>query len=434
VALALGIVWAFAVEPLNAPDEPAHIQAILQVRNYGILPEVHYDFSRVKTGQVVNTPVDQDVVTYTRSHGLTVQSYLDPNESTQPPLYYLLLGTLTRPLPPDPPVILYTGRLVNALLGALLVFVCYAAVRELAPDAPIWALAVAGAIALLPQFSFNRASVSNDTLVNLLAMTAFYLWIRSLKDPKFDRWMLASGTVVALALLTRLNAVALLPGLAMVFLFRVFQEQGSHLARLKRAGIMAAALTVTILGLFGWWLVRNMFVYGSLTGLDSSAIQYARANYTWLDLSNPTIRTNFIVSSWDSFWGIFGWMHIHLRPTFYQYTYYLILAAVGASLLAAIVFAVRRIRGRSSLPAYAWQAVLAMAAVTAALLVGYVQFSATFAYQPQGRYLFMALLPIFLLFTGGTYFLLPGRLMKVLAFAAFALWLAIMNVAGLLIA
>src|SRR4051794_34540781 len=45
ISFGLGLVWAAAVGPLGAPDEPAHLQAVMQVRKLHILPEVHYVFA-----------------------------------------------------------------------------------------------------------------------------------------------------------------------------------------------------------------------------------------------------------------------------------------------------------------------------------------------------------------------------------------------------
>src|SRR5947209_6640627 len=54
----LGLLWVAAIPPLGAPDEPAHLQAVMQVRKQHILPEVHYDFSADPQGQIVGTPAD----------------------------------------------------------------------------------------------------------------------------------------------------------------------------------------------------------------------------------------------------------------------------------------------------------------------------------------------------------------------------------------
>jgi hypothetical protein len=41
----IGLVWIVVIQPLDAPDEPGHLQAIMQVRKQHIIPEVHYPVS-----------------------------------------------------------------------------------------------------------------------------------------------------------------------------------------------------------------------------------------------------------------------------------------------------------------------------------------------------------------------------------------------------
>src|SRR6478736_663308 len=59
VALAslwLGIMWVGAVPPMNAPDEPAYLQAVMETRNKRMLPEIHFDFSKNASGHLVGDP------------------------------------------------------------------------------------------------------------------------------------------------------------------------------------------------------------------------------------------------------------------------------------------------------------------------------------------------------------------------------------------
>ena len=42
VSLGLGVLWAFSTEPLDAPDELAHLQVLMEVRKTYSLPESHY--------------------------------------------------------------------------------------------------------------------------------------------------------------------------------------------------------------------------------------------------------------------------------------------------------------------------------------------------------------------------------------------------------
>src|SRR5438270_13629280 len=85
---------------------------------------------------------------------------------------------------------------------------------------------------------------------------------------------------------------------------------------------------------------------------------------------------------------------------------------------------------RQDLAAYAWQAVLILLAVTATLVAGFLQFNVSVAFEAQGRYLFLLLLPGALLLTSGLYRLVPGRRLKTAALAIPLLWLAMMNIVG----
>jgi hypothetical protein len=150
----------------------------------------------------------------------------------------------------------------------------------------------------------------------------------------------------------------------------------------------------------------------------------------WDDL---TARTNFVLSSWMSFWGLFGWMDILMPFLFYSQALVLTALLLALSGLAGVRLMLRRWRRRERGRAYVWQAGVLLA-VTAFLLVGsFVQFSLTVALQPQGRYLYMALLPAALLLTGGLYALTPGRWLKGPALSIPLLWLAAWNAVGLIL-
>jgi 4-amino-4-deoxy-L-arabinose transferase-like glycosyltransferase len=103
------------------------------------------------------------------------------------------------------------------------------AIRELVPDAPVLAVAAAGVTALLPQFCFTNAHAANDSAVNLAATAGFYIWVRGLRHPEFDRRLLGAGAMLGLALLCKLTAVVLILGLGLVILFRMFQVRPSAL-------------------------------------------------------------------------------------------------------------------------------------------------------------------------------------------------------------
>ncbi len=436
----LGLLWLSTIRPFNAPDEPAHLQAIMQVRIANILPEVHYDFSTDPKGRIVNTPVDQATYDYIVSSGTNSPDRLIPNESVQPPLYYGIVGLVLHLFPANPQLMLYLARLFSTLFGAGTVFFCWAAVRQIAPTAPMWAAAVAGMVALLPQFCFNNGAVSNDSLANMLAAASFYVWFKGLRNPAYDHSMLLAGAIVGLALLAKLSAVGLIPGIALVVIFRAFQPDRlntvslSNREWLRRGLRMALGAAVAFIVVFGWFPLRNLVVYGELTGVGQ-ALTYAHANYPMFDLNAPQVHDLLVVSTWESFWGVFSWMNSRMPDDFYYQALFFSNLALIFAPLAFMIYVARRIfaKKRVAVLAYAWQSGAIMLVVAVALVIGYIQFNSAFAFQPQGRYLFTLLLPASVLFTGGIHWLMPYRILKILALSVPILWLAWMNLLGLLI-
>jgi hypothetical protein len=475
----LGLIWVATVPPMNAPDEPAYLQAIMETRNKRMIPEIHFDFGKNPADDLVGDPGDPAARAYAAQHNMDRGIRLMPYQNSQPPLYFIIAGPAAMLLPSDPQIITYAGRLISTLFGAGTVFFCWAAARELAPRCPMWAVATAGVIALLPEFCFNNARVGNDSLVNCLAAAAYYVWFRGLRRPDYDPWMLRAGAVVGLAVLAKLTAVALIPGLALVVLFRAFQPEyrvsrpsswiteyrvestGATMLRTQhsllgtrysvlflRGARMAAGAGSAALLVCGWWLVRNLNVYGDLTGTAAVNKFY---NITLqppgFSLATPAQQSAFIESTWKSFWGFFGWQTIPLPAPFYSQAGLFTLVLFGLTGLAALWFIVRRFQMRNAqrrtiphsefpiphsiVPTYAWQAIAVLAAVGIALLVAFVQYSLQVAEAAQGRYLYLLLLPASLLFTGGLYALPPRRALKIIALSLPMLWLGAMNFVGL---
>jgi hypothetical protein len=433
LSLGLGAMWAGAIRPFNAPDEPAYLQTVVQVRKEHSLSEIHFDFSHNPRGEVIGAPGDQAVRDYAARAGIADPIRLLAYQTVQPPLYFFITTLVTQFVQPDPPVMLYLSRLVSVLFGAGIVYFSWAATRELAPNAPLWAIGVAGVIAFLPEFCFNNARVGNDSLVNCLGMASFSAWFRGLRQPEYDPWMLRAGGLVGLAVLSKLTALILVPALVLVVLFRAFQGDSTPKAwriPLRRALRLAAGAGASLLLVCGWWFARNMIAYGEPTGTGAANV-FWRLNLQGLDWNNPAARADFVLASWYSFWGYFGWQNIGMPLAFYDQALRISLVLVALTALAAILLLVRSLIRRSPIAPHVWQPVVVMALVAVLLLNSFVQFSLTVAVQAQGRYLYLLLLPAALLFSGGLYALAPGRVLRSIALGIPILWLAAWNTVGL---
>ena len=433
----ISLVWMVVIRPLDAPDEPGHLQAIMQVRKQHILPEMHLQPAVNTAPEVIWPPPDPETVAYIRKvrQELPVSDHylVIPYKSVQPPLYYVIAGLVAHVAPPEPKTVLYIGRLVSVLFGAATVYFCWLTIRKLVPDAPVLAVAAAGVTALLPQFCFTNAHAANDSAVNLAATAGFYIWVRALADPEFDGRLFGAGAMLGFAILSKLTAIVLIPGLVLVILFRMFQARPSVLGLanwLKRGLGMIAGATLGVVLVCGWWFVRNLVTYGEPSGTKAE-LHVVAGNFIKADFSKPQTAGDLAHYTLENLWGRFGWNDITLPHGIYHFCNTAALVLVCLSVLAGIgVFALWVTRKRPS-NVVTWQAASIFLAIGAGLLAGFIQYNAKVAYQPQARYFFLLLVPGALLLTGGLHCLAAKRALRLAAVGLLLIAFGLLNALAL---
>ncbi len=378
IALYLLLATAYAVytPAWQAPDEPAHYNYV------GYLADVHR-FPVLKAGDFPAAYLEE-----IKAAGFPPEMSIAPirYEFHQPPLYYLLAVPLYR---------LFGGallplRLLSVVLGALLLPVCYWTVREVVPQAPWLAVGTAAFIAFLPMHLALSAAVNNDSLAELLGALVLLFTVRYLKPAGDNRRLLVLLAVsTGLALVTKSSLYILLPLVLLAIAVRHLWLEGE--GRLVRAGSLYV-LPAVLLAL-PWWL-RNAAVYGGLDFLglerhDAVVIGQLRTAEFLASHGLPVLVRDFLLTSFRSFWGQFGWMGVLLDERLYQAVGVLSLIAV-AGLLAWSWGAWHR---RAGFPRWQWAAVGVLILWAGLTLASYLWYNTSFV-QHQGRYLFRALLPI----------------------------------------
>lgn len=437
--LVLGTSWAFITKPLDAPDEPAHLQVVMHVRNHLQLPEIHYTFDTPK-GEFVNTPIDLAVLNYAKANGFSDEFLLSPYESMQPPLYYMAAGLAARLTPPDPQTTLYIARLISVLFGILAIYFSWAATRQLAPDKPWLAIIVSLTIALLPQFCANSSSVSNDSAANMAGAATLYVWFRGLRQPSYDPWMLRAGAVMGFCILAKLSLLVLLPGLALLILFRAIAQtrhdssQNSSLLlkrllpHVVRFGVFAA---LALLAIAGWWLLRNIIAYGELTGTQESFRHQTLNLPQWGDNTNfPDV---FLPMTWQGLWGRFGWYDIMLPLGVYTQAIAISAICLTLTALTGVQSAREWMARKKRRDVQAWQAIIIMATALIGMTISFVQFNINVAFQPQARFFFPLILPLALAFNFGLYQLRQPDIVRRMLFVILVGWFVFINLSGLFI-
>lgn len=393
--LLVGGLYAVQVPAWQAPDEPAHYNYVRQLAD-GRLPVMALgDYDQAYLDEIRGAQ-------FAPRYSVEAIEY----EDWQPPLYYLLLT----------PVYLVTDgallalRLVSLLLGAGVIFLAYQTARLLFPQAEWVAWSTAVFVAFIPQHVAMLASVNNDSLSELLIALLLYLtlrWvtrdgIRKLGDDR--RWLIGLGLVLGLGFLTKATVYLMALVLGVVLLWQYWRTW----QRLFQAGVLLFA-PAFMLGAI-WW-VRNIVVYGGLDILGKAAhdavVVGQPRTVDWIGLYGlDGTLLRFFQTTFNSFWGQFGWMAVPMNQP--RAIYLLLLALVVVAVLGLLLYRFTTIQVpvqfRSRLPVFIlWLVFL----LTAAIHVGY---NVTFV-QHQGRYLFPALIPIALGFSLGlgTWLLLVER-------------------------
>jgi hypothetical protein len=223
-------------------------------------------------------------------------------------------------------------RFLSVLMSAAAVVVTYLIAREVVPGHPALALGAAAIHAFTPMYVFISASVNNDNLAVLLSSLGLWMLIQA-SNPKYQisnrgltaRYLLL-GIVLGLAALTKSQTLALAPITALVVTVRAVQRRSW---REFLTGGLATALPLLLIA--GWWYLRNLRLYGDLSGVDMF-IQILGQRDVPADL--PQLwRERF--SFMAGYWGNFGGLNVPMGAWTYPILNTIVLIA-GLGLVVAI--------------------------------------------------------------------------------------------------
>jgi len=384
VYLALGTLYAAVTPPWQAPDEPAHynyVRYLAEQHRFPILKPGDYPAVYLEEIKAAHFPVEMSIepIRY---------------EFHQPPLYYLLAVPVYR---------LFGGallplRLFSVLTGALLLLVTYWALLGLAPQRPFLALGGTAFVAFLPMHLAMTAAVNNDTLVELLLAIILLLAIRYLKEPvsseREPSLLLLLGVTTGLGLVSKSSVYVVLPLVLAAIIARILWPGRGSRPHPRGLAPPIALYLVPAVGLALPWWARNLAYYGGLDFLglgrhNQVVVGQLRTAQFIAEQGFWQLVRDFLLTSFRSFWGQFGWMGVLLDPRLYQ-------GLAILSSLAAIGFALWSVgawRRRQAFPDWQWAACAALVLWGLFTLASYVWYNTQFV-QHQGRYLFRALLPM----------------------------------------
>lgn len=388
IALVRGVFWVAMTEVPNPIDEIHHLGYIDSLARGNGIPIVGEDYLPREVLTIMREsptfgsrrhPLDPD---RPEEWGPSSKQY----EGVQPPLYYLTMvpayvvgqrrGVLGS---------LYAVRTATMLLSLLTIPLAWLLARRLFPDQPwVWAFSTL-LLALLQGFNANLASITNDALLVPLATAAVLVFVRTVSRPTWPGALLC-GVLVGLAMLTKLNAVALIPVLGLAILV-LPQEEGNRSLQWRIAwGSAAVAVAGAVASA---WFLWNRITYGKLSGGSDAAEEMLGPLQPSYPFNLDGVGTH-LAHSQSGFWqfqrfspygpGSYGW---------------LFLAAVVLALAGTVVARARgrRKEGRR----LGWLASCWPVAFLTMLAIVYLAYTGTIV----GRHTYLTLVPLLVFMAAG---------------------------------
>lgn len=397
--LVAAVAYAIWTPAWQVPDEPAHYNYARYLAEHGRFPVLQagdYPHSYLEEIKARRFPPDMSI---------------DPirYESHQPPLYYILAaGVYALFAGASLSVRLTAMRFLSVLLGAGTILTAYRLVRKNFPSRPYLAIGTAAFMAFLPMHIAVTAGVNNDSLAELM-LAVILLWLlRYLRwrpgrhAPMRIRDWLPLGLLLGLGLLTKTSVYIALPIAALTILWGEGRlAPAGRRAHMALRGLLVSFGIALLIALP--WYVRNVLTYGGLDilglGRHDAIVQGQLRTAEWL--ASHTFQTailQFLRTTFQSFWGQFGWMGVLLDSRLYT----LLALLSGLAAFGIFWWLVRLICRRTRLFAHEARAVLVLCLSALLTGLGYFWYNLQFV-QHQGRYLFPALIPLGLAFAAGLY-------------------------------
>jgi hypothetical protein len=376
IALLNGVAWSIITPPFQGRDEPDHFAYVEQLAETGTLPHtatsgqsvyspaealalegVHQEDIKLSPEiPAISSTGEQRTLMRNLHRGLsTVGSGSAGVATSEPPLYYAI-ETIPYAFGAGNTLIqLELMRLTSALIAAITALLIFFFIREILPGVP-WAATIGAACAAVqPLFGFMSGTLNPDTLLYLVSAAAFLCLARGFRRGLSARLAIATGTVIAVGFLTKLNFIGLAAGVfAGLILLSVREARSRGVEALLSLAIAAGIGASPILLYLLINAASNRPIFGAIPEIGGESILH-EISYIWeFYLPHLPGMTHYFagVSTFRDLWfdrsvGLYGWIDTQF-PTWVDNVALVLACAIG--LLCGRELVLRRDALRARLP------------------------------------------------------------------------------------
>lgn len=267
--LLLSVFYLIKVPIGQTPDEPAHIDYIESITNFGILP-----------------------------------SYQRSGVAHHPPFYYLLMAPFYFVF--KNVYLIRAFSIIFSFLNLLIIIKIVKTIFYKKKEYLPIALGTAVFCSLIPMYNFIGIAVSNDPLTSLLGSAIIYFTLLSLNSDFSKKQVKIWALAFVAAIFTK---IVLWPSVFISGIIIFFLQKE------RRKSILFVFL-FSLLGLC-LWFYHNLSQYGNWDILGWKKLKEVEYFLTGnrLIFDNPR---EWLITVFHSFWGIFSWFSIYLPLSVYS--------------------------------------------------------------------------------------------------------------------
>jgi 4-amino-4-deoxy-L-arabinose transferase-like glycosyltransferase len=339
IACVNAVCWSILTPPFQVADEPSHFAYTQQLAENTALPtaaeaspspeeltvmhDLHqYEVRQSPETHTISTATQQQILQEDLDRGLSRHGGGGIGGAhSDPPLFYLLetvpyglasAGTLLDQLE--------AMRLLSALMAGLTALFAFMFVREALPEAR-WAWTVGGlSVALAPALGFISGGVNPDSMLIAVSAATFYCLARGFRRGFTRGLAVATGAVLAVGFLTKLNFIGLVPGIVLGMVLLAVRASRTHGRRAY--GSLALGLAVGFTPVLLYTAVNllsghaGLGVVSTFLNQGSHGSIFTKVGYVWqLYLPRLPGMTNYFpgLSTTRDLWfdrgvGLYGWL------------------------------------------------------------------------------------------------------------------------------